>query len=226
LASAQPLSSATQPDPGFVYLMTNPIMPGVVKIGLTRKDDVSERLRQLYTTGVALPVECVYSARVPDCGKLETVLHRVFGEKRVNKDREFFRADPDLAKLIIDLVKIEELAVSDAEQGITPAQRTEIEAEKERKAPRISFDRLGLPRGTILALSKDPRVTCTVATTQTVLFNGEELSPSRAAVKAINALGHPWRAASGSEYWTYQGTKLSSLAADIADAPGEEEGSP
>jgi hypothetical protein len=206
--------------------MTNAAMPGVVKIGLTRKDDISERLRQLYTTGVALPFECVYSARVPDCGKLETVLHRVFGEKRVNPAREFFRADPDLAILIIDLVKIEELAVSDAEQGISPDQRTEIEVEKERKAPRISFDRLGLPPGTILALSKDPRVTCTVATTQTVLFNGEELSPSRAAVKAINALGHPWRAASGSEYWTHRGTKLSSLAADISDASAGEVGPP
>jgi hypothetical protein len=225
LASEQPLSSAIHPDPGFVYIMTNAAMPGFVKIGITRKDDVSDRLRQLYTTGVALPFECLYSARVPDCGKLETVLHRVFGEKRVNPAREFFRADPDLAKLIIDLVKIEERPVSDAEQGITPEQRTEIEAEKERKAPRISFDRLGLPQGTVLALSKDPRVTCTVATTQTVLFNGEELSPSRAAVRAINALGHPWRAASGSEYWTYQGSKLSSLAADIANEAEREEGS-
>jgi hypothetical protein len=123
LASEQPLSSAIQPDPGFVYILTNASMPGFVKIGLTRKDDVSERLRQLYTTGVALPFECVYSARVPDCAKLETVLHRVFGEKRVNPAREFFRADPDLAILIIDLVKIEELPVSDAEQGISVEQR-------------------------------------------------------------------------------------------------------
>jgi hypothetical protein len=225
LASEQPVSSATQPDPGFVYIMTNAAMPGVVKIGLTRKDDVSERLRQLYTTGVALPFECIYSARVPDCAKLERVLHRVFDEKRLNPAREFFRADPNLAILIADLVKIEERPVSDAEQGITPEQRTEIEAEKERKAPRISFDRLGLPPGTVLTLSKDPRVTCTVATAQTVDFNGERLSPSRAAVKAINALGHSWRAASGSEYWTYQGTKLSSLAAEIADASAPGDGS-
>jgi hypothetical protein len=218
LPSAQPVSPPAYPDAGFVYVLTNAAMPGFVKIGLTRKDDLSERLRQLDTTSVALPFECFYSARVPDCGKLERVLHRVFGDKRSRPNREFFRADPDLARLIIDLVKIEERPVSDAEQGITPDQREEIEAEKERKAPRIDFDRLGLPEGTVLALRNDPSVTCTVCSPKTVMFNGEELSPSRAAVRAINALGHSWRAASGSEHWMYEGTKLALLVPGAANA--------
>jgi hypothetical protein len=222
LASAQPFSASTYPDPGFVYVLTNAAMPGFVKIGLTRKDDISERLRQLDTTSVALPFECFYSARVPDCGKLEAVLHRVFGEKRIRPNREFFRADPDLAKLIIDLVKIEERPVSDAEQGITPGQRDDIEAEKERKSPRINFDRLGLGVGTVLTLSKYPEISCTVASPGTVMFQGEELSPSRAAVKAINAMGHNWRAASGSEYWTFEGVKLSALVAPIETTGGSE----
>ena len=211
MASLQSLSPA--PDPGYVYIFTNAAMPGFVKIGLTRKDDVSERLRQLDTTGVALPFECYYAARVPDCAKLETVLHRVFGEKRIRPNREFFRADPDLAVLIIDLVKISDRPVTDAEQGITPDQRDDIEAEKDRRAPRLTFDRLGLPTGAILAFSKDPSVTCTVSTPRTVIFNGEELSPSQAALRALNALGYNWSTVSGSEYWTYLGTKLSSLAA-------------
>jgi hypothetical protein len=135
----------------------------------------------------------------------------VFGDKRARPNREFFRADPALAELIIDLVKIEVRPISDAEQGITPDQRVEIEAEKERKAARINFNELGLAVGTVLALVKDPSVTCTVATARTVTFQGEELSPSRAAVRAINAMGHNWRAASGSEHWMHQGVKLSAL---------------
>ena len=207
-------------DPGLVYILTNAAMPNHVKIGLTRKDDVSERLRQLYTTGVPVPFECTYSARVPDCGKLEHVLHKVFGDKRVRPDREFFTADPDLARMIIDLVKIDDRPLSDEEQGITTDQRTEIETEKERRAPRLSFERLGLTPGTVLVASKDPAITCEVAGPGKVSFRGEVMSPSGAALKAIRELGYSWTAISGSDFWTHQGVKLSALAAaNLANGP-------
>lgn len=205
-------------DPGLVYILTNAAMPHHVKIGLTRKDDVSERLRQLYTTGVPVPFECAYSARVPDCGKLERVLHKVFDDKRVRPDREFFTADPELARLIIDLVKIEDRPLSDEEQGISPEERTEIETEKERRAPRLTFERLGLPVGTVLVASRDSAVTCEVAGVSKVRFHGEVMSPSGAALIAVRALGYRWSAVSGSDFWTYEGEKLSALAARIRQA--------
>ena len=36
---------------GIVYLLTNPVMPGLVKIGMTTRDDLDVRMRELYTTG-------------------------------------------------------------------------------------------------------------------------------------------------------------------------------
>lgn len=41
----------------IVYVLTNPSMPGLVKIGKTTQKEVSERMTQLYTTGVPTPFE-------------------------------------------------------------------------------------------------------------------------------------------------------------------------
>jgi len=47
---------------GIVYVLINPAMPGLIKIGRTNQEDVKYRMSQLYTTGVPLPFECVYAA--------------------------------------------------------------------------------------------------------------------------------------------------------------------
>ncbi len=43
----------------IVYVLTNPPMPGFVKIGRTQIEDVSQRLIQLYTTGESFPFDLV-----------------------------------------------------------------------------------------------------------------------------------------------------------------------
>ena len=40
---------------GVVYVLTNPAMPGIVKIGKTSRSDIHARLNELYSTGVPLP---------------------------------------------------------------------------------------------------------------------------------------------------------------------------
>ena len=47
---------------GIVYVLTNPAMPRMVKIGRTGRE-IGARLSDLYTTGVPLPFECEYAAR-------------------------------------------------------------------------------------------------------------------------------------------------------------------
>ena len=37
---------------GIVYLLTNPVMPGFVKIGMTAQEDIDKRMKELYTTEV------------------------------------------------------------------------------------------------------------------------------------------------------------------------------
>jgi T5orf172 domain len=196
---------------GYVYVLTNAAMPGYVKIGLTQQDDVADRVRQLDNTSTPLPFEVYYAAKVPDCRKLERTLHFVFGEKRARLNREFFTADPDLAKAVIELVAIKEEALSDAEQAISPEQRTEIDQTKRDRAERITLGRLGLSPGTILTFSKDPQITCEVAGPKTVHFRGTEQSLSQAALTVIREMGYNWPSARGAEYWTHAGVKLADM---------------
>lgn len=200
---------------GYVYILSNEAMPGYVKIGFTRQNDVQSRMRQLHTTGVPLPFECIYFARVPDCRKVERALHFVFADDRAATSREFFRIDPDRARAIIELVAIQVATLSDDEQQISPEQRVAIEAVKSR-AEAMTFTRLGLPVGTVLRFTKDPEVTCTVVGAREVEFRGDVMRLSAAALIAVRELGYNWSTVRGADYWAVDGVKLSQMAAQDA----------
>ena len=48
-------------EQGIVYVLTNPSMPGMVKIGMTERSEMDARLKELYTTGVPLPFDCKFA---------------------------------------------------------------------------------------------------------------------------------------------------------------------
>lgn len=195
---------------GFVYILKNEAMPGYIKLGFTQQNDVESRMRQLHTTGVPLPFECTYFARVPDCRRVERALHFVFDDDRAAASREFFLIDPDRAKAIVELVAIEVETLSDQQQQITPEQRHAIEEVKSR-AEAMTFVRLGLPVGTVLTFTKDPEVACTVAGTREVEFRGQIMRLSAAALIAVKEMGYNWSTVRGSDYWAFEGVKLSVL---------------
>lgn len=203
---------------GIVYILTNEAMPGYVKIGLTRQNDVGERVRQLDNTSIPVPFECYFAARVPDCAKLERTLHFVFGERRARRNREFFTIDPDLAKAIVELVADTKVDVSDVEQSIDTAERREIEQMRRRREVR-TFTSLSVPIGATLTFAKDADITCIVSQPRKVRFRGEELSPSAAALRVVHELGYDWSAVSGMDYWEYKGVKLAQLGAVPAAEP-------
>ena len=192
---------------GIVYILTNAAMPGYVKIGLTQQNDVADRIRQLDNTSIPVPFESYFAASVPDCRKLERTLHFVFGERRARRNREFFTIDPDLAKAIIELVAIDELAFSDAEQSIDKAERKEIDALRKRREVR-TFPSMNIPVGSTLTFIKDDTITCTVSGARKVRFRGQEMSPSAAALIVIHEMGYNWPAISGTGYWAYEGIKI------------------
>lgn len=59
----------------IVYVLANPAMPGLVKIGRTSSDDTALRLSQLYTTGVPVPFELKFACRVQNPEEVELALH-------------------------------------------------------------------------------------------------------------------------------------------------------
>jgi len=82
--------------PGTVYFLTNPAMPGLVKIGYT-SGSLEERLRQLNTTGVPRPFQIVATFTVNNAPQCERELQQKLGHHRPSKDREFFRVSPATA---------------------------------------------------------------------------------------------------------------------------------
>lgn len=200
---------------GIVYIVTNEAMPGYVKIGLTRQDDVGDRVRQLDTTATPLPFEVYYAAKVPDCAKLERTLHFVFGEKRTRRNREFFTIDPDLAKAIIELVADSTVDVTDGEQSIDTVDRREIEQLRRRREIR-TFTSLNVPIGATLTFTKDAAITCTVAEPRRVLFRDKEVSPTAAAREVLHEMGYDWTTLNGMAYWEYEGVKLSQMGLPVA----------
>ena len=130
---------------GIVYVLTNPAMPGMVKIGKTGRE-VEARLNDLYTTGVPLPFECAYAARVADMDKVEKAFHNAFGPYRVNPRREFFSIEPEQAIGLLDLMKLEDMTPAmqrEAEQVDTEAKASS-EKLKQQKKPRMNFADMGI----------------------------------------------------------------------------------
>ncbi|MBD2588393.1 hypothetical protein [Synechococcus elongatus] len=76
------------------------------------------------------------------------------------------------------------------------------------RCPRLSLDSLGIKAGDTLTCSRDEALTATVVSGGKVDFQGEVLSLSAAALKALHGVGYKTSAASGSKYWMFDGELL------------------
>ena len=77
---------------GYVYALTNPSMPHLVKIGKTTRSP-AERARELSgNTNIPTPFSVIYYASFDDCAAAEKYIHRELEEAgyRPSKNREFF----------------------------------------------------------------------------------------------------------------------------------------
>ena len=96
-------------EKGYVYILTNPSMPGLVKIGKTTRN-VEQRANELYQTGVPEPFVVSYEVETPNCTELESLAHDAFRECRVNEGREFFRADTYNVARALDSIVLEQVS--------------------------------------------------------------------------------------------------------------------
>lgn len=84
---------------GYVYVLVNAAMPGLVKIGCTTRDP-NERADKLSTpTGIATPFIIAYVQEFSDCARAERTVHARLADRgmRVLDRREFFRCTPSEA---------------------------------------------------------------------------------------------------------------------------------
>ncbi len=191
----------------IVYILTNEAMPGYIKIGRT-ETSVGQRMTELDKTSVPLPFQCFYAARVDDYAKVERALHTAFGDARVRPSREFFRLDPYRAKVVLELIALEDVTPVD-DVGSDPEGQEALERIA-RKGSRFDFSQYGVPVGAVLQHAQDTSITCFVEDDQTVNYNGHSMSLSRAAGQANLDRGGKSTSFAGPRFWVYEGETLSS----------------
>jgi hypothetical protein len=91
-------------EKGFVYVLVNDSMPGILKIGFTSKSPY-ERLKELNSsTGVLVPYTLAYLYNCVNPYNLEQEIHKELQEKgmRINNRREGFKTNLNDVILLID----------------------------------------------------------------------------------------------------------------------------
>jgi len=203
--------------PAIVYVLTNEAMEGMVKIGRTTTS-VEQRIKELDTTSVPLPFQCFYAAEVGNSALVEGKLHRIFSDKRIRLNREFYRVDANQVREAIQLAELRDVTPKiDVVVDAADVQALQRALATDERRSRLRFTELGIPAGTILTFAKDSRVTCLVVADGKVEFEGQTLSPSAAALQAVRKMGYQWAAVSGSDYWEFEGETLAARRIRIED---------
>ena len=88
----------------WIYVLTNPTMPNLVKIGYTDKTPDKRATQVSRSTGVPLKFNVAYAFRCFNAHALELELHRYLKDYRINTDREFFQIGVNEVKDAITLL--------------------------------------------------------------------------------------------------------------------------
>tara|TARA_B100000900_G_C20512312_1_gene688567 strand:+ start:68 stop:520 length:453 start_codon:yes stop_codon:yes gene_type:complete len=84
-----------------VYVLENPSMPGILKIGYTKGDPNDRADKLSKATGVPTPYKVVFSYNCFNGERIERATHKKLQKYRINNDREFFKIDIEKTKSVI-----------------------------------------------------------------------------------------------------------------------------
>lgn len=206
----------------IVYVLTNPAMPGLVKIGMTSQNDVENRLKQLYTTGVPVPFECIFACKVKDAIEVERALHFAYGDFRINQNREFFKINAERVIVILKLLHLGEVTSQVNKEIESDIDQEDIKSGdrlKSSRRPRMNFKVLGIPVDSVLKF-KNGDQEVRVISDKKVIFNGEEMSLTHATRKVLNlADDYPLQP---SPHWIYNGRTVDEIYDEYYNAEDEE----
>ena len=200
---------------GIVYVLTNPAMPGLVKIGKTSRNSVDGRLNELYSTGVPVPFECEFAGRVENVAKVEKAFHMAFGPYRVNPSREFFQIEPEQAITLLQLMITKDVTpeLQKEASGVDVESRDAVKKLKSRR-PTLNYFEMGIPAGSPLKFTRGD-YSCEVISERQVRFENDDFSLT-ALTKKLLEVDRPLAPC---PYWTYQGRNLSDIYDETYDAP-------
>ena len=195
----------------IVYVLTNPAMPDLIKIGKTSRDDLQSRMRELYTTGVPLRFECSMAVEVEKKGdELEQALHVAFEPNRLNRSREFFTVKSSqveaLLKVWPDARDVTPEIERDIDEDLSSQEKEDARRYKKRR-PNLNFRAMRIPDGSELVSTNSAHEKAIVIGEKKVSFRGEEMSLTAVTKMALDLdysvppCGH----------WTFEGRNLSDI---------------
>ena len=189
---------------GYIYIMTNPCLQNMVKIGYAT--DVEQRRKQLSTT--ALPYDYEVYATYETTGKLEDKkLHKLIDslnpDLRVTKTREFFIMSPEEAYELLEAIAM----ISGSQDKLKRTKKINQPNTQKTKNPPINFSKCGIPVGAELVYIHDDNVKAIVESDRKVIYNNEitSLSAIVANIKGVKSIQGP-------AFFTYNGKLITEIA--------------
>lgn len=199
---------------GYVYVLTNPIMSGYVKIGKSR--DLYRRM-QILNTSVYEPfyIECLFQTE--KYSELENVLHDFFRDYRTNPKREFFKVDVEwvkknfekFVKLIPGENVIETIGKEMNKRFFREEEIAQEELAKEKRTRRkkLDFAQMNIELGATLSFVKDSAIQVVVVANNRVLYQNESYSLTEVTRKLLQKEQN----VQPTPYWTFNGKNLKEI---------------
>ncbi len=217
----------------IIYILTNPKMPGLVKIGHTI--NLKQRVRTLSSyTSVPVAFEVKLAGTIQE-GKFnenksgENFLHIAFQDKRVSQNREFFEMSYEQACELLETC-IDERVYLDEKEIVHDAedkQALDRAITKERKQiENFNFDIVKIREGTVLQFHEKDKngedIICTVVGRKKVKYKGKEQTLTSAARKVLTMIGKPNTNPRGPYYWHHNGESLVDIRERIESGNDDE----
>ena len=118
---------------GFIYILSNPSMPEVYKVGLTT-GSVKQRIQELNTTGVPRPFKAEKLFEIPESTlrTIEQLAHKKLKKKDLHHGKEFFEGSlQDCVNAVEDAIY--EITKSDSIELIGQAKMRAADEKKKRE---------------------------------------------------------------------------------------------
>jgi hypothetical protein len=213
-------------EKGIVYILTNPCLDGWVKIGMSEKDDIQDRLAELNNpSNIPLSFRAYAIYRVESPLTVEKGIQNLIDtiddslrsiEKKDNgreRRREFYRISPEktfqIFKQVAELRGDEKFL-----EMIEPTEEDQkVDDIIQQRKPKLNLKSIGIPNGTTLTFVNDETVTCIAdVETNKLIYEDVPYSISALALKLLNEKCN-WKIKSiaGGSYFKYGDETLNDI---------------
>lgn len=225
---------------GIVYILINPCLDGWVKIGMTERNDIDRRLKELNTpTNLPLSYRCYATYEVEQPLEVEKRIHSIIDriddtlharEQLENgriREREFFKISPETAYGIFkDIAALRNDTDNLKLYRPTQEQSQEEEIAEATKRSNNSFKLLNIDVGEEISFLHDENIVAKVVNDKNKIEYEGEIYSVTALARKLLIERHGWSEdlhVNGWKYFTKNGLTLSDLRDRIENEESNED---